>query len=81
VRSDCLRRRIERAWPSAGAEDVRPLRDEPLCGGETDAAIATVMTATLPANVRMMSFSTLSTSHQGLYAQEKCDDAEGEQCR
>src|SRR6266545_4023716 len=40
-----------------------------------------VMTATLPANFRMMSFSTLSTSHQGFHAQETRDDAEGEHCR
>jgi hypothetical protein len=40
VLSYLLRRRIELALPSAGDEDVRPLRDEPLCGGETDAAIA-----------------------------------------
>jgi hypothetical protein len=31
---------IQLGLPAAGDEDVRPLDDEPLSGGETDAAIA-----------------------------------------
>src|SRR6266850_7252778 len=77
VLSDCLRRRLELTWPSAGDADVRHLRDEALSGGRPMPLVPPVMTTTFPANVRKMSSSTLPTSHQGLHAQETREDAEG----
>jgi hypothetical protein len=63
VLSDCLRRRIERTWPSAGDADVRPRRDEALGGGRLMPLVPPVMRTTVPANVRLMSSATLSPSH------------------